>query len=67
MDTGHQNEGFWQGFRDGLRSAPVGFFAPLRLRLWRFVAKNGLASFFEGERLLVEGRLDPEGRVRPIA
>lgn len=52
-------------FLHSLHRAPAGYFAPLRIRLWRYVAREGLASYFRAVDLVADGRLGPDGRLRP--
>ena len=60
--------------RNAVREATLVFFAPITPRLWRFAASQvrsggwtvALRAFFlEGIELLVAGRLDRDGRVKP--
>jgi hypothetical protein len=62
------------GSKRGARDALVGFWTPMRPRLWRFVYRElrqtGLwaavtALLFRGYSLIINGRLDPQGRVLP--
>ena len=60
------------GFMQGLREGPRGFFAPLRPRLWRHVARSAHAgvgemakAFCTGVGLIAAGRIDRHGRALP--
>lgn len=64
------------GSKRGARDAFVGFWTPYRPRFWRFVYRElrqtGLwaattALLFRGYDLIVDGRLDPQGRALPEA
>lgn len=68
-------DGAVRGAKTGLREGLVLFWYPLRPRIWRFVARQvcvrGLvagirALLLDGPDLLLEGRLNPDGTVRPL-
>jgi len=65
--------GFAKGFRQGAREAVRGYWAPLRVRYWKFAAREmrrggwramASALFHRGYTLVSTDRLDAEGRPR---
>lgn len=60
-----------RGARKGAHDALVGFWTPLRPRFWRYVAAEArggalaaFLGFWKGYDLILDGRLDSQGRVR---
>lgn len=64
-------DGTKQAARKGILEGWGGFVSPIRPRFWRYIArearkgwKAGLKAWWRAYELCIEGRLDPQGRVR---